>query len=83
MTKYVRRTYYYNGDGFETDDKIVEILSHNSTKGRLTALVIPDEDIPTEFEGSKSQFFCNKETDSGGFCEREVSGPEERCWQHE
>lgn len=88
MTQYARRTYHYDEDGFETDDEIVEVLHHNSQKSRITALVIPDQDVPTTFEKGageslpKKTFFCTAKKDSGGRCSREVDEPGDSCWQH-
>ena len=87
MTRYVRRTYYYDDDGFETPDEIVEVLNHNASKRRLTALVKEPQTVTFEKAAGqslpKSTYFCNADKDSGGQCEREVNDPDDTCWQHE
>ena len=91
MSQYAMRTYYYDECGFESSDEIIEIVSHNSLKQRITALVkieLADAEGTVTFEKgvndvpAKSTFFCTAENDSGGRCSREVAEMNDRCWQH-
>ncbi|ELY49850.1 hypothetical protein [Natronorubrum bangense] len=97
MTRYVRETHCYSGDGFDVDGHIIEVLNHSELRSSVTVLVekadpqfVVEETAPlpervsddTQESPQKLIFFCNAETSDGEQCTREVEECGDRCWQH-
>jgi hypothetical protein len=58
--------------------------TRSSSNAKNRALVRrPDDGVAQPSEGVDETYSCGVELDSGGTCDREVSAPDENCWQHE
>lgn len=71
----------FRGTTFElpAEDEVVAV-EYNSHSGAVSYATI--ERGTPDTEGVGGPFYCEAELTSGAECGREVSSPDERCWQH-